>query len=486
MQLHNKSIQLLLFNRLASFKDRTQNKNTHKESVMFFYRPWVRTPSDDVIFNKQINNLGIYNFYRRSWGYGVLLGLTMIGSLILNSSFLMSFWTWPNQRKHAPSIVLLMFTIRDLFVTIFLIPTAIAWLVFGEGKWISGRKLTKYYDDFFDPALDEEDDHRKVDEYIQSIPTLSVPGVTVVGVGSPNGSRAPSTLREGKRRLTPGGGFHHSNKAASISGGSVQRGANYLKPPLHNFRASSPLKEEIASCPSIRTREMVDMDDEDELGPPTFHQWHYFLTGTTWIIALSFGISAAFYMKYFQNKRTCMLFANPFSNPNVMMDPGFNYLFSNVILTYLVPMGVFLILLVFMYLQRTKNSKFQRYIKLTLAIFLVFVISRTPMDKLQLEGLIEAYNGTKLLTILPYEIEHEILVIWAMFIPTLLHPIIFLGFISEYREGASIGWKIIVGCYHVKKQPKRANMMNQMDRIEEEEPVKNDNDESMTKESEFL
>uniref|UniRef100_A0A0K2UZB0 G-protein coupled receptors family 1 profile domain-containing protein n=1 Tax=Lepeophtheirus salmonis TaxID=72036 RepID=A0A0K2UZB0_LEPSM len=335
---------------------------------MFFYRPWVRTPSDDVIFNKQINNLGIYNFYRRSWGYGVLLGLTMIGSLILNSSFLMSFWTWPNQRKHAPSIVLLMFTIRDLFVTIFLIPTAIAWLVFGEGKWISGsewctisgfldfflaaeypflilclcivlitRKLTKYYDDFFDPALDEEDDHRKVDEYIQSIPTLSVPGVTVVGVGSPNGSRAPSVINQpihgkyassppsiaysdtsrGKRRLTPGGGFHHSNKAASISGGSVQRGANYLKPPLHNFRASSPLKEEIASvdlweeaslgypgrqCPSIRTREMVDMDDEDELGPPTFHQWHYFLTGTTWIIALSFGISAAFYMKYFQSR----------------------------------------------------------------------------------------------------------------------------------------------------------------------------------------
>eukprot|EP00096_Caligus_rogercresseyi_P005179 TRINITY_DN2017_c1_g1_i2.p1 TRINITY_DN2017_c1_g1~~TRINITY_DN2017_c1_g1_i2.p1 ORF type:complete len:520 (-),score=124.04 TRINITY_DN2017_c1_g1_i2:1149-2708(-) len=519
---------------------------------MFFYRPWVHTPSDDDLFDKPVDFMNIYRYNRQSWGYGVLLGLTIIGSLALNASFLMSFWTWPTQRRHVPSVILLMFSIRDILVTLFLMPTMISWLIVEEGKWTAGsiwctgagfldfflaaeypflilclsivlitRKITRYYDDFFDPALDEEDDHRKVDEYIQSIPT--VPGVTVVGPH--HDSRAPSIAHaplhskfpssppsiagfsdssRSKRRLTPGGGFHTANKAASISGGSI-RPSNYLKPPLQSFRASSPLQEEVASvdlweeaslgypgkqCPSIRNHgQEVDFEDEEngQLGPPTFHGWHYYLAGCTWVIALSFGISAAFYMRHFENTKVCMLYAKPLSNYNVLMDPGYNYLFSVVILTYLVPMATFLVLCVFLYQQRTKDDKFRRYIKLLLSVFVVFVISRTPIDQLQLEGIIDVFiNDTKRLSELPYELEQEIILIWASFIPTFLHPIIFMGFISEYRSGACIGWKIIGGCYNSKKNKNRGDPRRREEAGRREELEKEPIDESMTKESEFL
>ena len=40
------------------------------------------------------------------------------------------------------------------------------------------------------------------------------------------------------------------------------------------------------------------------------------------------------------------------------------------------------------------------------------VISRSPMDIIQLKGIVEAAMGFKQLNVLPYQLEYEILLIW--------------------------------------------------------------------------
>ena len=65
---------------------------------------------------------------------------------------------------------------------------------------------------------------------------------------------------------------------------------------------------------------------------------------------------------------------------------------------------------------------------------------------MQLIGLVEAARGIRKLDQLPYELEHEILLIWSSYTAVLLNPIIYFCFVSEYRRGALVAWKRIFGC----------------------------------------
>ena len=86
------------------------------------------------------------------------------------------------------------------------------------------------------------------------------------------------------------------------------------------------------------------------------------------------------------------------------------------------------------------------------------MISRAPIDIIQLKGLIEAGMGFKQLNTLPDELEFEILYIWATYIPLVLHPIVFLSFASEYRIGAMKALRTIFGVQRKHEINKQAKM----------------------------
>ena len=77
----------------------------------------------------------VCRFHR--WGYAALLGLTIAASLALNLGFLLSFVGSSNIRQQ-PHWAFLFLAIRDLLVTLVLIPSAIDWFVTNFGMWSGG------------------------------------------------------------------------------------------------------------------------------------------------------------------------------------------------------------------------------------------------------------------------------------------------------------------------------------------------------------
>jgi len=87
-----------------------------------------------------------------------------------------------------------------------------------------------------------------------------------------------------------------------------------------------------------------------------------------------------------------------------------------------------------------------------LLLWVVFVVSRSPVDIIQLKGLVEAAMGFKQLNILSYELEHEIVLIWTTFIPLILNPVIYFSYCGEYRKGSTEALRRIFGCKDPKKK----------------------------------
>ena len=367
---------------------------------MFFFRSWAQAPTingrpppggpPDIFGHQFANN---------AWGYGILLGLTILGSLLFNGSFLLTFWTNPHQRRYVPDIAILLIVIRDLLVTCFLFPTLIVWMIVNEGVWNSGiawckmsgffeftltaqlpilliafcvilmsRRLPKIDDLYFDEPMGP------IDEFIndnQLGPTSNVPGVIVVSPpsipGSKNPSRAPSVIsgsisgsvirggsvnrtpgRPGSvdgfahgggnrgKRLVPGGMRRPESVTGSIEGrlavpgrrpghsqeGSVRSSSGGGSSRLHaphpssHFRASSPLHEVDETSIDGDLWDAASLDypgrefetfsqpgdgtgSPDAFGPPTFHGWHYWLLGFTWIVALAIGIPGTIFIQHF-------------------------------------------------------------------------------------------------------------------------------------------------------------------------------------------
>jgi hypothetical protein len=107
--------------------------------------------------------------------------------------------------------------------------------------------------------------------------------------------------------------------------------------------------------------------------------------------------------------------ADPFKNPysTTVDDPGFNFTISNLIIAYILPTIVLVLMLGMIYCRKlTDNNKFRRYVKLLTMLTLVFFISRSPLDILQLKGIVDAAMGFKQLNLLPYQLEYEILLVW--------------------------------------------------------------------------
>ena len=93
--------------------------------------------------NKHRIEVSLIDFRRfHRWGYAALLGLTLVASLVLNLGFLLSFVGSTNLRQQ-PHWAFLFLALRDLLVTLVLIPSAIDWLVTNFGMWSGGMVWCK-------------------------------------------------------------------------------------------------------------------------------------------------------------------------------------------------------------------------------------------------------------------------------------------------------------------------------------------------------
>lgn len=117
--------------------------------MMFFYRSWtaklnLRDPTDpynDVIYSQ---------FLYHRWGYGALLIITLILGLLFNLAFVFSFIGNRNIRK-MPHWTFLCLSVRDLLVSVILIPIVTDWFVVNLGFWNGGKFLCELagFFDFF-------------------------------------------------------------------------------------------------------------------------------------------------------------------------------------------------------------------------------------------------------------------------------------------------------------------------------------------------
>ena len=161
----------------------------------------------------------------------------------------------------------------------------------------------------------------------------------------------------------------------------------------------------------------------------------------------------------FPKRPGCFIPANPFENPysTTIADPGFNFTLSFIIITYIITFLVVIFMLCLICFKETKSNKYRRHLKILILCFVTFLISRTPVDIVQLKGLIEAAIGFKQLNILANELEYEILYVWCTYIPLFAHPIIYFSFVSEYRQGGMKTLRTLCGCqksYEDKQQAK--------------------------------
>ena len=84
--------------------------------------------------------------------------------------------------------------------------------------------------------------------------------------------------------------------------------------------------------------------------------------------------------------------------------------------------------------------------KILVCLTVTFLVSRAPIDIDQLMGLIEAARGFKIINHSPSEREYEIVRVWAVYFPIVLHPVFYLCFVSEFRKGAMAAVRGMFGC----------------------------------------
>ena len=118
---------------------------------MFFYRPWVGSDDQREVTPPEY---AIQFAYHR-WGYAALLLLTLLGGVLLNSSIIGAFaFDWKNLKK-MPHLVIFMLCIRDLLVSLVLIPMCVNWYIVNLGVFSGGHVLCAFAA-FFDFTMAAE------------------------------------------------------------------------------------------------------------------------------------------------------------------------------------------------------------------------------------------------------------------------------------------------------------------------------------------
>ena len=156
----------------------------------------------------------------------------------------------------------------------------------------------------------------------------------------------------------------------------------------------------------------------------------------------------------------CYVDVNPFKNPQFITinDPGFNFNLSVVILFYIVAAAAMVLLLILVNCRKTKNSKYQRYVKIFTWYCIIFTISRSPIDIWQLKALIETAMGFRSSNQVAYELEYEVLFVWLTYIPLVAHPILYFSFCSEFLQGSKVALRKMCGCQQLEQEKEDAKL----------------------------
>ena len=197
----------------------------------------------------------------------------------------------------------------------------------------------------------------------------------------------------------------------------------------------------------------------------------------TWALALGVGVPAAIMVVHTTapglnlgnghvhaepSRPGCYIDVNPFKNPQFITinDPGFNFNLSIVVLFYIVTGIAMILLLILVHCRKTKNSKYQRYVKIFTWYCIIFAVSRSPIDIWQLKALIETAMGFRSSNQVAYELEYEVLFVWLTYLPLVAHPILYFSFCSEFLKGSKIGLRKLCGCQQLEQEKEDAKLKN--------------------------
>lgn len=146
-----------------------------------------------------------------------------------------------------------------------------------------------------------------------------------------------------------------------------------------------------------------------------YHHWHYWLLGLSCSLSLAFGIPAAIMIQYFPNIRPgCNIPVNPFSNPYsyTIDDAGFNFILSFVAICYIISSLILMALIGLICFHKMADNRFRTFVKMLTVLTAIFIVSRSPMDIVQLKSIIEAGMGFNLRDAMA--IEGEIVLVWTV------------------------------------------------------------------------
>jgi len=473
---------------------------------LFFYRAWAGVESRGPGAVSSILRPGDPIYYTR-WGYAALLGITLLAGLVMNTVYLLGYWVCPRAMLEVPHVALVSLAIRDILVCLFVMPAALDWLVAGLTSWSGGAVWCKtavffdYYLNTVHPlivimlcvilytrklppkppssreSVRESGRHHSSNSrmshrsgYVHQTPSVRAP--SVAGSVQSNSSGRHEGFRKGFSKA-PGsvGGSHRGGPGSvsgSISGHTPSRhGHDHLSVPP-GPRASSPLglveEEGYAGSVDGELWELASMeypgkndldlefeDVDGDVDEPRLREWLKYVVPLVWLIGLGIGVPAALLAQSNNKPPGCYLAQDPTliaksRHSYILQDPTMNLLIASVALNYIVPCTLMIMASILLCTTRwTQDGKLNRFYKMCIALCVLFMASRSPIDILQFNSIVHTTYGTTITNRRPDQLEHEILLVWAALVPVVGNPIIYLFCVTEYRQNIARMWRACTG-----------------------------------------
>lgn len=466
---------------------------------LFFYRAWAGVDHRGPGAVSSILRPGDPLFYTR-WGYAALLGVTMLAGIVMNTVYLLGYWVCPRAMLEVPHVALVSLAIRDLLVCLFVMPAAIDWLVAGLTSWSGGAgwcKTAVFFDYYLNtvypllvimlcvilytrklppkPPSSRESvrhhgssrmSHRSGYPHHNQTPSVRAP--SVAGSVQSNRSGRHEGFRKGFSKAPSVAGSQRGpgSVSGSISGHHMSSRQSHYQ-HQHGPRSSSPLglvHEEDAGSIDGELWELasmeypgkndLDLEFEDVDGDdnePRLREWLKYIVHLVWVVGLGIGAPAAMLAQADPKPPGCYLAQDTIliaksRNSYILQDPTMNLLIASVTVNYIVPSVMMIMASILLCTTRwTQDGKLNRFYKMCIALCVLFMATRSPIDILQFTEIINTTRGTTITNRRPDQLEHEILLVWAALVPVVGNPIIYLFCVTEYRQNIARMWKACTG-----------------------------------------
>jgi len=464
---------------------------------LFFYRAWAGVDHRGPGAVSSILRPGDPLYYTR-WGYAALLGVTLLAGLVMNTVYLMGYWVCPRAMLEVPHVALVSLAVRDLLVCLFVMPAAIDWLVAGLTSWSGGAgwcKTAVFFDYYLNtvyplliimlciilytrkmppkpPSSSESIRHQNNSRmshrsgYVHQNHTPSVRAPSVAGSVQSNRSGRHEGFRKGFSKAPTEGGSQRGPGSISGSISSRHTSSRHGR-DQHPPRASSPLglvhEEcdagsidgelwELASMEYPGKNDLdLEFEDEGDDNEPRLREWLKYIVHLVWIVGLGIGAPAAMLAQSDHKPPGCYLSQDHVliaksRHSYILQDPTMNLLIASVCVNYIVPAVLMIMASILLCTTRwTQDGKLNRFYKMCIALCVLFITTRSPIDILQFTDILYTAKGSSITNRRPDQLEHEILLVWAALVPVVGNPIIYLFCVTEYRQNISRMWKSCTG-----------------------------------------